>query len=341
MSDMRPVKPSGPEPLVVARNLSRHFVIKRSFLGQPRQVLRAVDEVDLTIARGETLGLVGESGCGKSTLGRLLLRLLDPSSGSIRFDGTELVGMPADRLRPRRADFQIIFQDPFSCLNPRMSVAQIVADPMRVHGIPREERQRRVRELLDLVGLPQHMAGRFPHEFSGGQRQRIGIARALALRPRFIVCDEPLSALDVSIQAQIINLMLDLQRELDLTYLFIGHDISVIRHLSDRVAVMYLGKVVEIGPAEEVLDRPAHPYTRALLSAIPATHPRLVRPRQPLGGDVPSPLRPPPGCRVHTRCPRAEARCAAEAPALRPLGAAGRQVACHFATTDRHGEPPA
>jgi oligopeptide/dipeptide ABC transporter ATP-binding protein len=321
-------------PLVEARGLHKQFVLGRDFFGRPQSILHAVDGVDLAIQPGETLGLVGESGCGKSTLGRLLLRLIEPTSGSIRFDGDELVGMSARDLRSRRAEFQIIFQDPFSCLNPRMTVEQIVADPLRVHDVPVSERKRRVRDLLDLVGLPSHMAGRFPHEFSGGQRQRIGIARALALKPRFIVCDEPLSALDVSIQAQIINLMIDLQNELGLTCLFIGHDLSVIRLVSARVAVMYLGKIVEIGPGEQVLSRPSHPYTQALLSAIPATHPRLVRQRKPLAGDIPSPLRPPSGCRFHPRCPKAQPLCSREAPPLRALpGDDGRDTACHFAET--------
>jgi oligopeptide/dipeptide ABC transporter ATP-binding protein len=247
----------------------------------------------------------------------------------VRFDGADLVTLSQRDLRHRRAGFQIIFQDPFSSLNPRMTIEQIVGDPLRVHGVPKEARTKRVRTLLDRVGLPSYLAGRFPHEFSGGQRQRIGIARALALEPRFIVCDEPLSALDVSIQAQIINLMIDLQKDFQLTYLFIAHDLAVVKHISNRVAVMYLGKIVEIGMSEALFEAPQHPYTQALLSAIPISHPREVKQRMVLSGDIPSPLRPPTGCRFHTRCPYAFDRCKIEEPRLLRTDAT-REVACHL-----------
>jgi oligopeptide/dipeptide ABC transporter ATP-binding protein len=318
-------------PLVEVRNLTKHYGRGGTFFGRRQGVVRAVDGIDFDLVAGETLGMVGESGCGKSTTGRLLLRLTDPTSGSIHFDGEDLAQLSDGDLRRRRANFQIIFQDPFSSLNPRMTIEQIVGDPLRINGVGQPERAVRVRDLLDRVGLPAYLSGRYPHEFSGGQRQRIGIARALALSPKFIVCDEPLSALDVSIQAQIINLMDDLQRDLGLTYLFIAHDLSVVRHISTRVAVMYLGRIVEIGETESLFEAPQHPYTRALLSAIPVSHPRQSKARTVLSGDVPSPLNLPSGCRFRTRCPLAFDRCAVEDPALLPTGP-GRQVACHLAT---------
>jgi oligopeptide/dipeptide ABC transporter ATP-binding protein len=318
--------------LIEARGLSKHFPLRSGAFGVSKQaVVRAVDGVDLTIQRGETLGLVGESGCGKSTTGRLLLRLIEPSAGSIRHEGTELTTLDARRMRERRRHMQIIFQDPFASLNPRMTVERIIGEAFAIHriGTP-SDRQRRVADLLDLVGLPRSAAAKHPHEFSGGQRQRIGIARALALRPDFVVCDEAVSALDVSVQAQIINLMQDLQRELGLTYLFISHNLSVVRHISTRIAVMYLGRIVEVADADALFERPAHPYTRALLSAVPIAHPRDDRHRHALAGDVPSPLELPVGCRFAPRCPHAQPRCRQDDPAPMPL-ADGRTVACHRA----------
>jgi oligopeptide transport system ATP-binding protein len=297
--------------------------------------VKAVSEVSFAIAAGETLGLVGESGCGKSTLGRTILRLTEPSAGTIRFDGQDLTRMGHEQLRPARRHMQMIFQDPYASLNPRMTVGAAIGEPLEIHGLAAgaAARAARVSELLDRVGLPADAARRYPHEFSGGQRQRIGIARALAVKPKFIVCDEPISALDVSIQAQIVNLLQDLQREEQLTYLFISHDLKIVQHICDRVAVMYLGRIVEIGPATGLYGQPLHPYTQALLSAVPRIDPAARRDRIILTGDVPSPLKPPPGCAFHPRCPvpsKPEA-CKTEIPKLRVLGN-GCQVACHVAT---------
>ena len=302
--------------------------------------IKAVDGVSLEIQRGETLGLVGESGCGKSTLGRAILRLYEPTGGRILFDGQDITHLGEAAMRPIRRRMQMIFQDPFASLNPRHSVGRIVSEPLRVHGIAsRRQSGKRVKELLEIVGLPADAGSRYPHEFSGGQRQRVGLARALALNPDFIVCDEPVSALDVSIQAQIVNLLEGLQRDFDLTYLFIAHDLAVVRHISDRIAVMYLGKIVEISPAEELYDNPLHPYTISLLSAIPIPDPEVERERETiiLAGDLPSPANPPPACRFHTRCPYVQpTRCRQEEPMLRKLEG-NHWTACHWAEDIKAG----
>ncbi|MBM3548863.1 MAG: dipeptide ABC transporter ATP-binding protein [Alphaproteobacteria bacterium] len=322
---------TAPAPFIEVDNLVKHFPIRKGFFSSSEAgTVRAVDGISFTVARGETLGLVGESGCGKSTTGRLMLRLIDPTSGALRYDGTDLARVSPKQMRERRRELQIIFQDPFSSLNPRMTVESIICEPLVIHGIGNSaSRRARAHELLDVVGLARSYANRYPHEFSGGQRQRIGIARALALRPQFIVCDEPVSALDVSIQAQVINLMQDLQKEFGLTYLFISHNLAVIRHIADRVAVMYLGKIVELTDKHSLYADPKHPYTQALLSAIPIANPDRKRQRVVLTGDVPSPINPPSGCHFHTRCPYAEARCKAIEPPLSDVGG-GHQVACHL-----------
>ncbi len=322
------------EPILKATGIEKHFTAKRDFFGRPQTFLRAVDGVSLTVNEGETLGLVGESGCGKSTLGRCVLRLHDLTAGKVEFDGQDISKMSVAELRPLRRKMQFIFQDPYSSLNPRQTVFATIAEAIRVHGLlgnaSREEEKERVADLLSRVGLrPEHM-NRYPHEFSGGQRQRIGIARALAVEPKFIVADEPISALDVSVQAQIVNLMLDLQQDLGLSYLFIAHDLSVVEYVSDRVAVMYLGRVVELANASSIYDDSQHPYTQALLSAIPDPDPRRKKKRLVLQGDVPSPLDPPSGCTFHPRCPIAEkGRCDREAPPLREI-TPGHHVACHL-----------
>jgi len=329
-----------PGPLVEVEDLRVYFPVKEGILRE-RHVgdVRAVDDVTFSIGRGETLGLVGESGCGKSTTGRAILRLYEPTAGTVRFDGVDVMSLKSDGLRKVRRRMQMIFQDPYASLNPRMTVNGIVGEPLEVHdeGGSGKERQERVREVLTTVGLNPEYGVRYPHEFSGGQRQRIGIARALALNPELIVADEPISALDVSIQAQIINLLQRLQDRLGLTYLFIAHDLSVVRHISDRIAVMYLGRIVEVAPSRELNTKPLHPYTVALLSAIPIPDPAVeaTRRRIILTGDVPSPVDPPSGCRFHTRCWLRERlgnpeRCTTEDPALRNLSS-GHEVACHFA----------
>jgi peptide/nickel transport system ATP-binding protein len=301
--------------------------------------VKAVDGVSFHIDRGETVGLVGESGCGKSTLGRAILRLYRPTGGRIVFDGTDITTASENELHPLRRQMQMVFQDPYASLNPRHSVARIVGEPLRTHGVEsRRTVGAQVAELLEVVGLPADAANRYPHEFSGGQRQRIGLARALALNPSFIVCDEPVSALDVSIQAQIVNLLEDLQRDFRLTYLFIAHDLAVVRHISTRIVVMYLGKIVEIAPADDLYENPLHPYTVTLLSAIPIPDPEVESRRQPIrvGGDLPNPANPPAACRFHTRCPFVQpTRCADEEPQLRELD--GHLVACHFAEAVRAG----
>ncbi|MGL4635294.1 MAG: ABC transporter ATP-binding protein [Beijerinckiaceae bacterium] len=316
--------------LLEAKDLRKHFVVNRSLFGKPLATLKAVDGVSLSLKAGETLAIVGESGCGKSTVGRLLLALLEPTAGEVRFDGESLHNLPEPALRAKRRHFQLIFQDPFASLNPRMTVSDIIGEPLMLHNIvPPSERQKRVHELMQRVGLKPAQAQRYPHEFSGGQRQRIVIARALAGEPKLLICDEPVSALDVSIRAQILNLLRDLQQDLGLAMIFISHDLAVVKHIADRVAVMYLGRIVELAPADELFADPKHPYTRALLSAIPITAPQATRRRLLLEGDVPSPVNPPAGCHLHTRCPHVTPRCRTEQPAL--IAAGNRSVACHEA----------
>ena len=322
------------DTILEVRDLVMHFNVRHGLLGGTAGVVRAVDGISFKLRRGETLGLVGESGCGKTTTGRCVLQLERPTSGSVIFEGQDLTKLDTAALRAARKRVQVIFQDPYSSLNPRMTVGQIVAEPMAVHAIEPDAaaRARRVTELLARVGLlPQH-ARRYPHELSGGQRQRVGIARALAMKPSLIICDEPVSALDVSIQAQIINLLADLQVDFGLSYLFVAHDLAVVRHISDRIAVMYLGKIVELASREDLYDAPKHPYTRALLSAVPIPDPVIEeeRERQVLKGEVPSPLNPPSGCVFHPRCPIAVERCQRELPRLRTVGAA-HEAACHLA----------
>jgi peptide/nickel transport system ATP-binding protein len=318
------------EPLLAVEGLTKHFPVRSGLFGTKQQ-LRAVDGVDFHVARGETLGVVGESGCGKTTTGRLLVRLLEPTAGRITFEGRDITHLGRAALRPLRQDIQIIFQDPYSSLNPRHTVGRIVAMPMTVNGVePPGGVKKRVQELLEIVGLNPEHYNRYPHEFSGGQRQRVGIARALALRPKLVVADEPVSALDVSIQAQVINLLRDLQREFDLAFVLIAHDLAVVRHFCERIAVMYLGKIVEIGSREEIYDRPAHPYTRALLSAVPdVTKLGAATGRIRLEGDVPTPINPPSGCRFRTRCWKAQELCAQVEPPLERK-AGGSRAACHF-----------
>jgi len=318
-------------PLLEVRGLQMHFPVTEGIVIH-RKIgeVKAVDGIDFTVRRGETLGLVGESGCGKSTVARTVLRLIEPTDGSIRLDGHDVTRLGKADMRPYRRQMQIIFQDPFSSLNPRMSAGDIVGEPLQVHGIAHgAEKETMVGELFDQVGLRRTQMDAFPHEFSGGQRQRISIARALALNPKLIVADEPVSALDVSIQAQVINLMMDLQREKRLSYLFIAHDLAVVEHISHRIAVMYLGKIVELADKRTLFRKPLHPYTEALLSAVPVANPAVKRAKRLLPGDVPSPLNPPPGCAFHPRCAYAVARCRVEVPALREV-APGHNVACHL-----------
>ena len=315
-------------PLVEVKGLKKYFPVRSGVWGRVQAQVKAVDGVDLVIYPGETLGVVGESGCGKTTLGRLILRLLEATEGQVLFEGVDLLKLGREEMRSRRRSMQIIFQDPYSSLNPRMTVGGIIGEALKVHGLAeRDELQERVGGLLEMVGLSPSYARRYPHEFSGGQRQRIGIARALAVSPRFIVADEPVSALDVSIQAQIINLLQDLQRDLGLTYMFVAHDLSVVRHIADRVAVMYLGRVVEIAPRETLYEQPSHPYTRALLSAVPVPDPQVARSRTVLEGDVPNPAAVPSGCPFHPRCPEREDICSRVVPHLVDLGN-GHCTAC-------------
>ncbi|MCI2430699.1 dipeptide ABC transporter ATP-binding protein [Candidatus Acetothermia bacterium] len=323
--------------LLEVKNLKKYFPVRRGVLRRVVAQVRAVDGVSFFIREGETLGLVGESGCGKTTAGRTVLRLLDPTAGEILFyqngKPIDIAKMPNRKMKPLRRQMQIIFQDPYSSLNPRMTIGDIIAEPLLVHRVgTAREREIRVRDLLEAVGLNPQYIKRYPHEFSGGQRQRIGIARALALEPKLIICDEPVSALDVSIQAQVVNLLEDLQKEFGLTYLFIAHDLSVVRHISNRVAVMYLGQIVEMAETEELFRNPKHPYTEALLSAVPVPDPDYERERIILKGDVPSPVNPPSGCRFHPRCPYAQQICKEKDPQLSDLGNE-HYAGCHFATT--------
>jgi oligopeptide transport system ATP-binding protein len=325
------------EVIIQAEDLVKHYPIKAGVLRRTVGHVKALDGVSFELYKGETLGIVGESGCGKSTLGRMLMRLEEPTSGKLTFDGVDMYAQQGAALRRLRRDIQIVFQDPYTSLNPRMTVGDIIGEPFEIHTdvTPKGGRRQRVQELLELVGLnPEHI-NRYPHQFSGGQRQRIGIARGLALNPKVIVCDEPVSALDVSVQAQVVNLLESLQREFGLAYVFIAHDLSVVRHISDRVGVMYLGKMVELGDEDQIYSRPTHPYTQALLSAVPVPDPTLrnVREQIVLSGDVPSPANPPSGCRFHTRCWKAQDICSVEDPALipRPDGLSAHDSACHFA----------
>jgi len=321
---------TGATPLLSVRNLVKHFPVRRGLLQRTVGQVHAVDGISFEIAAGETLGLVGESGCGKSTAGKTILKLIDPTEGEIRINGKRIDGLSRRDMRPFRRQLQVVFQDPYSSLNPRLRIRHIIGEPLVNYGVSGGgEREERVEELALKVGLRAEALDRFPHEFSGGQRQRIGIARALALQPRLIVCDEPVSALDVSVQAQVINLLGDLQREFGLSYLFVAHDLAVVEHISHRIAVMYLGKIVEIADKRAIFTRPQHPYAEALLSAVPVPDPEAARQRIILKGDVPSPINPPSGCRFHTRCPYAFERCSREEPQMREV-LPGHRVACHL-----------
>ncbi|MBN8192719.1 dipeptide ABC transporter ATP-binding protein [Bacillus sp. NTK074B] len=318
------------EPLLKVENLKKHFPITGGILGRPVSSVKAVDGVSFTVNKGETLGIVGESGCGKSTTGRMLMRLIDPSEGKVTFEDRELTSLSNSEMRKIRREMQMVFQDPFASLNPRHTVEKILEEPLKVHGMgSAKERKERVHELLNIVGLSSYHAKRYPHQFSGGQRQRIGIARALMTKPKLIIADEPVSALDVSIQSQVLNLMQDLQKEFGLTYIFIAHDLGVVRHISDRVGVMYLGKMVELSNSENLYEKPLHPYTQALLSAVPVPDPDFKRETILLQGDIPSPSNPPSGCTFHTRCPHATEICKQKIPEFKEHQP-GHYVACHL-----------
>lgn len=318
------------EPLLKVENLKKHFPITGGILGRPVSSVKAVDGVSFTVNKGETLGIVGESGCGKSTTGRMLMRLIDPSEGKVTFEDRELTSLSNSEMRKIRREMQMVFQDPFASLNPRHTVEKILEEPLKVHGMgSAKERKKRVHELLNIVGLSSYHAKRYPHQFSGGQRQRIGIARALMTKPKLIIADEPVSALDVSIQSQVLNLMQDLQKEFGLTYIFIAHDLGVVRHISDRVGVMYLGKMVELSNSEQLYEKPLHPYTQALLSAVPVPDPDFKRETILLQGDIPSPSNPPSGCTFHTRCPHATEICKQKVPEFKEHQP-GHYVACHL-----------
>ncbi|PZQ64562.1 MAG: peptide ABC transporter substrate-binding protein [Variovorax paradoxus] len=324
--------PSARPALLQVRHLRKHYVPPRRWLARPRPPVQAVDDVSFDVARGETLSLVGESGCGKTTTAKSVMRLIEPTAGSVQLDGEELLALSPEQMRLRRRDVQIVFQDPYASLSPRLMAGEIVAEPLRNFGMQPAQRRERVRWLFEKVGLRPEAVKKYPHEFSGGQRQRLGIARALALNPKLIVCDEPVSALDVSVQAQVVNLLMDLQAEFGIAYLFVAHDLAVVRHISHRVAVMYLGRIVEVGPRDAVFARPRHPYTEILLSAVPVPDPRTPARRMLLQGDPPSPANPPSGCRFHTRCPLAQPLCAEQSPPLAPRGDGDAEhlVACHF-----------
>lgn len=329
------------QELLKVEGLKQHFPIKGGLLGRTVNHVKAVDGISFEVYEGETVSIVGESGCGKSTTGRAILRLEEPTEGKVHFGGEDITNLSTREMRSRRKDLQIIFQDPYASINPRQTVSAILTEAMEIqNSVPRKKRRERVLELLDIVGLNEHQADRYPHEFSGGQRQRIGIARALAVDPKLIICDEAVSALDVSIQAQVLNLLEELQEEFNLTYLFISHDLGVVRHISDRVIVMYLGKIVEIGERNEIFDSPKHPYTKALLSAIPVPDPTHKKEHIPLKGDVPSPINPPQGCRFHTRCPFAQDKCKSVEPVLETSESmkATHQAACHFIEEIESGE---
>ena len=318
------------KPILEVKGLKKYFDIKGGFFGRKVGEVKAVDDVSFTVYEGEILGIVGESGCGKSTTGKSILRLIEPSDGEVRFDGKEITNLSDEEMRKMRREMQIIFQDPYASLNPRHTIEKVISEPLLIHGIgDKESRKKKVEELLEVVGLSSWHAKRYPHQFSGGQRQRIGIARALAVNPKLVICDEPVSALDVSVQSQILNLMEDLKKEFKLTYLFIAHDLSVVKHISDRVGVMYLGRMVELAPKDDIYEDPLHPYTKALLSAVPVPDPDAVSERVILEGDVPSPSNPPSGCTFHTRCPDCMDICKTDRPAFKEVKD-NHFVACHL-----------